>query len=161
MRTKATVISVAPDHAIVEVLRRAACDGCHQGSEGCSVCSLLGGDARVTATAENRIGAAVGDTVTVESATSRMLLYAALVFLAPLAAALVGFGTATLFRAAAPIPVLCALGAFGGCFLCLWLYSRHVKRTRCDVTITEILSRADAADRRDDGKAELRDGSDF
>lgn len=143
MKTNATVISVSGTRATVETARTSACEGCHkmaQGSRGCAVCTLVGGgNQRFTATAENPVGAKVGDRVTVESATGRVLMYAALVFLLPLVFCFAGWLIASRIT---PEPLWQAAGAavgFVGCFAALWGYSRHLRKRRADVIITGIL----------------------
>lgn len=143
MKTSATVISVSGTRATVETARSSACEGCHkmaQGERGCAVCTLVGGDGRrFTATAENPIGAKVGDRVTVESATGRILLYAALVFLLPLVLCFAGW---LIVSRLTPDPLWQAAGAaagFVGCFAALWIYSRHMRSRQADVIITGLL----------------------
>ena len=86
MRTRAKVVATDGDYAIVACDRRSACDGCHKKAEGeFSVCSLMGSGRTMNARAYNAAGAQVGDTVELETASSRVLGYAALVFLAPVA----------------------------------------------------------------------------
>ena len=115
MKTKAKVISLDGDFALVETERMSACEGCHKAEEGkgCSVCSLMGAsDRKLQAKANNRVGARVGDAVWIESATSRMMLYAVMVFLLPLVMAGVGLLIAfavtesTLWHAAGGLPQL-------------------------------------------------------
>ena len=85
MRSEGKVISIDGKYAVVATERRAACEGCHKRSEDgtCSVCTLLGGESRLDTRALNSAGAAVGDTVALESSSGRMLGYAALVFILP------------------------------------------------------------------------------
>ena len=86
MRTEATVVEIRGSRAVVTTERLSACEGCHKATEGegCSVCTLMGGNRTVSAEAENPLGAKVGDRVMIESRTGRMLWYAALVFLLPI-----------------------------------------------------------------------------
>lgn len=140
MQTKATVISLDGNYAIVETERTSACEGCHKATDGgCSVCSMLGSDKKLAARALNTVGAKVGDRVSVESRTGRMLLYAALVFLLPLFLALAGWGIATLVTDLLHWHLIGAAIGFVGCFAGLFIYSKHLKNTRCDIEITEIL----------------------
>ena len=143
MRTKATVKALQGDLAIVEAERASACEGCHkktEGENGCAVCSLVGGERRFTATAENHIGARIGDTVFVESATSRVMLYAAMVFLLPILLAFGGYGIVAIFTDQTGFRLIGALVGFLLCFLGLRIYSAHLQKKRPDVVITEILS---------------------
>ncbi len=140
MQTKATVISVDGKFAIVETERTSACEGCHKATDGgCSVCSMMGSDKKLSARALNTVGARVGDRVAVESHTGRMLWYAALVFLLPLFLALAGWGIATLITDQLLWHVLGGAIGFVGCFAGIFIYSKCLDRNRCDIEITEIL----------------------
>lgn len=140
MQTKATVTEVHASYAIVTTERTSACDGCHKAEEGgCSVCSLMGSDRKMSARAINDVGACVGDTVLIESNTARMLWYAALIFVLPLVAGILVWAIVSVFTDSA---ALLALGGFGGFFLsffAVFLYSRSMKEKRCEIRITEIL----------------------
>lgn len=141
MKTTATVVSVKGTVALVETERLSACDGCHKKTEkgGCTVCTLMGGERRITAEAENLIGARVGDTVTVESAADRVLFYAALVFLMPLLTCLLGGVIAALITEVAGYRILGAVVGFVLWFPVLRWYSARVQKKRPDAVITEIL----------------------
>ena len=80
MKVKAKVISTDGIFALVESERLSACDGCHKHAEGCSVCSLMGSNKKITSRAKNNIGASVGDEVEIETETKTVLFYAVLVF---------------------------------------------------------------------------------
>lgn len=148
MKTTATVVSVNGPFATVQAVRTSACEGCHKmadGEKGCAVCSLVGSGKPMTARAENRAGAQVGDKVVIESASSRVLLDAALVFLLPLLICFLGWLIAsaiterTLWR---------AVGAAAGLvcsFIGLRIYSGAVRAKRADVVITEIVGSTDRA----------------
>ncbi len=140
MQTKATVIALDGKFAIVETERTSACEGCHKAEDGgCSVCSLMGSQKKITAKALNRAGAQIGDRVAVESSTSRMLWYAVLVFLLPIVTALAGWGIAALITDVEYWHLIGACIGFIGTFIGIFFYSRFVKSKRCDVEIIEIL----------------------
>lgn len=141
MKTIATVIAVDGGLATVETERTSACEGCHKKEDGgCSVCSLMGGNGRkLVAGAENRAGARVGDRVTVESATGRILGYAAMVFLMPLVTCLAGGLLASALTAHGGLRVLGAAIGFGVWFPVLRLISSRLQRKSPDAVITEIL----------------------
>ncbi len=143
MQTKATVLAVEGKYATVMAERNSACEGCHKaaGDKGCSVCSLLGGERKISARAYNPIGAVVGDTVTIESKTGRMLWYAALVFLFPILLALLGGGIAGIWTDSFPIRLLAATVAFLAAFAGIYVYSRVVEKKSCDIEITQILTK--------------------
>ena len=145
MRTEATVVELKNGRAIVESQRLSACEGCHKqvdGEHGCSVCSLMGGDRAIRTEAENPIGARVGDRVVIESRTGRMLLYAALVFLLPIVAALCAYGAASLCTTAETVRLTVSGLALICAFFGVFVYSKGVQKKRCDVEITEIVRRA-------------------
>lgn len=141
MRTEANVVALDGKFATVQTERTSACEGCHKaaGEKGCSVCSLMGSDRKISARAQNTVGAQVGDRVVIESRTGRMLWYAALVFVLPLVIALVLYALAGAWSVTGGWRVLCALIGFAGTFLCLAIYSKHVQKSRCDIVITEIV----------------------
>lgn len=144
METRARVVEVDVKQgiAIVESRRKSACDGCHKNTdgEGCAVCSLMGGDPVIRTRADNRIGAKVGDTVEITSATSRMIRYAVLVFILPLVCGGVGYVIAAWLTENVAWQAGAALLGFVLTFVGLRIYSSRVIGRRCDVTVTAILS---------------------
>lgn len=149
MKTTATVIATDGEYATVETERTSACDGCHKSAEGgCSVCSLMASGRKLSVRAANPLHAAVGDRVTVESSTGRMLRYAALVFLLPLLLMLAGWGIAAACGAAMGVQALAGFGGFVVSFVAVYFYSAAVCKKRCDVEITGIVREGNS------GKAE-------
>ncbi len=140
MQTKARVIALEGDFAMVEAERSSACEGCHKAQEGgCSVCSLMGGERKLATRAHNALGARLGDTVLIESNDGRMLWYALLVFVLPILIALFSWGIVSLLTQSTVWQI--AGGAFGFCatFFCIYVYSKMISKKRCDVEIVEIL----------------------
>ncbi|MBQ7335045.1 MAG: SoxR reducing system RseC family protein [Clostridia bacterium] len=145
MQTKAVVISVDGSYATVETERTSACDGCHKAEEGgCSVCSLMGAGRKISAVAQNSVGANVGDVVLIESATGRMLWYAALVFILPLVIGLISGMVSTLFTEDLLLQIGIGAVGFIVCFVGIFIYSLHVKKDRCDIEVVEIVTKAGA-----------------
>lgn len=103
MRQKATVIEILNDGtARVRVLRSSMCEGCENRSDGkaCACSLLLGGAKEMVVTAQNGLSARVGEDVEIESETTAVLGYAAVVFLLPIIGALAFYVLAgTLFDA--------------------------------------------------------------
>ena len=87
MRQKALVIETNGSIAKIKVFRSTMCEGCSKHSEGktCACGELLGANRVMIAEAANEIGAKIGDAVEVETSTSVVLGYAALVFILPVA----------------------------------------------------------------------------
>lgn len=144
MKTEGNVISLDGRIAVVEIERISACDGCHksENGQGCAMCALMGPARKINTRAYNDVGAKVGDRVRIESATGRMLWYAALVFLLPILAAALLVGAATLLWEDATWQIVASAVGFFGSFFGIFLYSRAVGKKRCDVEITEILHSA-------------------
>lgn len=146
MRTKATVVETINETvAVVSVERRSACDGCHkaEGDKGCSICTLLGGKNEARARARNTAGAAKGDVVALESRTSRILGYAALVFLLPVILGLAGYLIGFYALSMGEWAIALAFGGIVISFLPIWIYSKTVVARRLDVEIVEILNKND------------------
>lgn len=135
------MVAVSGARATVETQRLSACEGCHKATEGegCSVCTLMGGNRALRAEAENPIGARVGDRVLIESRTSRMLWYAALVFLCPIVLALLAYVLASALSLISLWQTLFPLFAFVGTFVGVFVYSKSVQKKRCDIVITAVL----------------------
>ncbi len=141
MQTKAVVIETDGKFATVETERKSACEGCHKAEEGgCSVCSLMGGDRKIATQALNSIGARVGDVVTIESDSTRMLAYGLLVFILPIVIALLAWGISSQLTANIAIQAISAFAGFGLCLLGVALYSKKILAGRCDVRIIEIVT---------------------
>ncbi len=140
MNTFATVKSINGKYAVVETERRSACDGCHKNAdgEGCAMCKVFGGNAKVEARARNLAGAAVGDKVEIESSSARMLGYAALVFILPLVLAVVAYFV-FLPAVGEGAAVLCAIGAFILTFIVIAFVSKLFLTDRCDIDIVKII----------------------
>lgn len=106
MKQTAIVTEVKGNKATVEVERSSACAGCSE-SHDCIACKK-----KITVTAENAAGAAVGDRVVIESGSERILGYAALVFVLPLLLAFAAFFIARGSGAGDSISLICCIGAF-------------------------------------------------
>jgi len=140
MQTKATVVAVDGMFATVESVRASACDGCHKAKDGgCSVCSLMGADRKISTRAYNPIGAVVGDQVVIESNSGRILLYAAIVFLLPLVLGLLFWGITALITQNIIWQICSGCFGFVMTFVGVFFYSRSRKNKACDVEIIEIV----------------------
>lgn len=151
MKTVATVVELNGAIATVETERTSACEGCHKKAEGenCSVCSLMGSGRKLRSKAENRAGARVGDRVSVETATSRVLFYAALVFVLPILLAVAGWFFAGIFSREIVWHGVGAAVGFLLTFVGLRIYSGIVGKRRTDAVITEVIRSADPGEAPD------------
>lgn len=161
MTGTATVVSVSPDGrtAIVETARKSACEGCHKGGDGCAACSLLGPDRKISCRAENAAGALPGDRVMIESSSSRMILYAAVIFILPVLAGLAAYLTASAFGASAVLRGAAAAAAFLLVFAGAAFWSSAVSRRRPDVFVSAVLSRPGESPEEENGTANPNDPS--
>ncbi len=142
MQTKAVVVEIDGKFATVETERKSACEGCHKAEEGgCSVCSLMGGDRKIATKALNSMGAKVGDVVTIESKTARMLWYGLLVFILPIVIALLSWGISSQLAANVAVQTVSAFAGFALSLTGVAIYSKKILACRCDVEIVEILKK--------------------
>ena len=141
MITEALVISAAANRAVVEVRRKAACDGCHKNKDGngCSICTLAGGDAAMRLRVRNPLRAQPGQRVRVETDSRRVLGYAWLVFLRPLIAAAAGWWFGSRFGGTEAWGAGCAVAGMALSFVGVGIYSAVRVSKRCDAEIVEIL----------------------
>ena len=145
MKMTGRVVELQGEDAVVETERISACEGCHKRQEGqsCSVCSLMNGNRKMQTRARNPIGAKVGDLVGVESETTRILGYAALVFLLPLALAAAGWFIAGIWTENALWKGLGALIGAAVTFVGLRIFSQKLQKGTGVSVITEILGQKD------------------
>lgn len=141
MVTEALVISAAGASAVVEVRRKAACDGCHKNKDGsgCSICTLTGSDAKLSLRVRNPLGAAPGQRVRVETDSKRVLGYAWLVFLLPLLTAALGWWIGGMLGDSEAWQAGGALVGMAVSFIGVGAYSAIIVSRRCDAEIVEIL----------------------
>lgn len=145
MLTKAKVLSTEGNVALVEVERSSACEGCHknESGEGCSVCTLTGGNRKFSAKALNSARASVGDVVEITSSSSRVLFYSALVFLLPVVIGLAFYFVAGAFSDAEAVRYAALAAGFLLSFVGVWIYSRAIDGKRFDIEITGIIRTAE------------------
>lgn len=125
MKQTAQVIKIAPNgYAQVKVRRASACASAHN-CGSCDHCSMMENAPEIIVSAENTCDAQVGDTVTVESATGRVLGAAVLLYLAPMALFFLGYFLGNSFG----LPESGAIAAGGVGFalglLGAWLLDRY------------------------------------
>ena len=141
MKVKAKVVRLEGKAAIVDSERLSACEGCHKHAEGCSVCSLMGGNKIISARAKNNVGAKPGDIVEIETETKTVLFYALLVFILPLAVMLTFYAGTGLFEISEILRYISALVGFCLTFAGLWVYSKFNVSKKCDAEIVSILEK--------------------
>lgn len=142
MLTRAKVLSTENNVALIEVERKAACDGCHKNKtgEGCSICSLTGGNRRFSAKAENNVGAKVGDVVEAETSSSRVLFYSVLVFVLPVVFGILFYFLADFLFCTELYNYLALIVGFAISFFGVWLYSKKISSKKCDIKIVRVVN---------------------
>ena len=141
MRTKARVIESDGQYVTVLCERASACDTCHKQTAGeCSVCSLMASGKTMKARAYNVVGARVGDIVELESASTRVLAYAALVFLLPIVAVIGGYLMAGIWTEEAAWRYASAAVLFVLSFVAIRLFAAcHAKRSP-DIVVVAVIA---------------------
>lgn len=110
-------------HAVISVPRKSACG---HDCEECAGCGVTG--ASVQATAENPVGASVGDKVVVEGSTKKVLGIVLLVYMVPILLFLLGyFATGGLVSSEAGRTALAILGFVLGLAAAV-IYDRRVRK---------------------------------
>ncbi len=123
-----------PEKAEVEVLRGTACgDDCGR-CEGCHYASKIRVEAR------NAIGASVGDRVEIETATSRVLGAAVLVYVVPFVLFFIGYAIAALALKLEEVPaMLVSFAFFAVGFVVVVLVGRRHRKNPITYEITNII----------------------
>lgn len=144
MITEATVTAIDGKYAVVENERKSACEGCHKNVDGnaCSICSLAGGNRKISMKVYNMINAEVGDRVEVETESRRVLWYAALIFILPIVSALAGYYIGNAVSDEGKLGLLLAAVGLILAFVGVAIYSKLVVGQRSDAVIVRIIKKS-------------------
>lgn len=143
MRQRAVVLETNGKEAVIEVSRATMCDGCekHGGCDGkCEITGLLSTGGKMKTKAKNALGAAVGDTVEVETESKKVLGYAALVFILPLVVAVVGYIVADSVWHTEASGLIGAAVGFVLTFAGIAVFDRTKRKKEPDIEIVDIVS---------------------
>lgn len=132
MKQKGTVIDTDKDFATVEVMRTSACVGCSK-QEGCIACRK-----KTKTLAYNPIGAKKGDKVDLESKSSTVLLYAALVFVLPVLLAVSGYVLASYLFKHTALQIIIPACIFISAYVIIYFVFDRNPKTKKSVVITNI-----------------------
>ncbi len=143
MRQKATVVELkgnAGEIARVRVLRSAMCEGCEHRADGksCACSAMLGAAKEMLVDVQNPLHADVSDDVEIETDTGAVLLYAAIVFLFPLAGAFLFYLIGSRLFHLTEGAWLCALGGFALAFLPAFFIDRIKRKKLPDIRIVSV-----------------------
>lgn len=143
MKQKAVVKSISKGYAMVEVARNSMCDGCaNQNCEShtCAAGAMFGSAKTMTVRAKDPLGVSIDDTVWVETADSRVLQNAALVFLMPIIVCAFFYALIVKLFSVDWIAYVAAGVGFVGAFCALGLLEKKKSKEEPDIVITEVLS---------------------
>ena len=143
MRQKARVIESHGRTATVAVSRRTMCEGCEKnGSCGshCDLTGIIARDPSMKTEARNPIGAEAGDLVEVETDSSRVLGYAALVFLVPIAVCALFYFLAVRWIGPGLPGVIGAAVGFLLTFAGIAVYDRSLRKRSPEIVIVARVS---------------------
>lgn len=146
MQQHAIVIRTQDTAATVRVMRQDACAHCQVNCGG-------GCAKAVEATAQNPIGAAVGDRVCVQSATGRLLAFSATLFCAPILLAICAYFLFASVLASSVWVYVLSIAVGVGSFLCIGLLCDRAVRKNPDLTIIQIIEPAGAENGETDDRA--------
>lgn len=143
MQQRAVVTNTKGKLAEIEVRRATMCDGCEKNggcSHSCELSGIVAGSQTMRTTALNKVGANIGDIVEVETESTKVLGYAALVFLLPiLVCAVFYYLTYTIVSAEAPA-IIAAVVSFVLTFLGISIFDRKKKKKDPDIVIVNIVT---------------------
>ena len=142
MVQSAKVVSTDGEIAVVEVSRKAMCDGCHKTTcgEKCAMSSLMSSGSKMTASAYNKIGAEAGDTVEIETSDREVLVIAAFVFVLPVVLGCIFYAVAESFGLSMKTSVLLAVVGFVLVFPFLRLFDKSRRKDAPKLIIRKILT---------------------
>ncbi len=123
----------APDKAEVEVMRGTAC------GDECGSCQVCKYTSQILVSAENPIAAQVGDRVEKETASSRILGAAALVYLVPFALFFIGYAISAYLGMTQTGSVVMSFAFFAAGMLMAVLVGRRGAKKPITYEITRIL----------------------
>jgi len=152
MRQKATVIETRGDIAVVRVLRSSMCEGCANRADGkaCACSALLGGAKEMKVEAQNCLAAHPGDDVEIETESSAVLGYAALVFLLPVVGALAFYLIAAELSVQSHVPWIAALIGFVLAFLPALFLDRIHRNNAPRIRIVSVICHGEVKDDEED-----------
>lgn len=123
-----------PEKAEVEVLRGTAC------GDDCGSCEVCHYASKIRVEAKNAIGASVGDRVEIETATSRVLGAAVLVYVVPFVLFFIGYAIAALLLDMAELQaMLMSFAFFAVGFVVVAIVGKRHKKNPITYEITNII----------------------
>ncbi len=150
MVQKAKVVDISGNLAVVEVSRRAMCDGCHKTGCGgkCAMSAIFATGSTMTASAANDIGAEIGDTVEIETSDREVLGTAAVVFILPIIIGGLFYASGMMLKLSSQICAVLAVAGFAAVLPFLRLIEKKKRKMGPQLFINRIIT--DDADYSDE-----------
>lgn len=141
MRQKAVIMETYGERAKIKVLRSSMCEGCSkkEGGGSCACGELLGANRVMVAEAANEVKADVGDTVEIETESSVVLGYAALVFLLPILLFFFGYAIAREWSEHIYLPWIAGGCAFLLSFIPILILEKRKQKLAPQIRIVAVL----------------------
>lgn len=146
MLERAVVVETSGKIAVIEASRASMCEGCHKLSgDGscaghCEISGLVAGNGKTVRTrAVNSVGAVVGDKVSVEADSRRMVGYAALVFILPILVCALFYYVGNLIFSTMAGSVLSSVLGFVLTFVGIGLFDKSKRNKEPDIRIVKVL----------------------
>jgi len=145
MRQKAVVLETKGNTARVKVLRSTMCEGCEKRGNGssCACGALVGANRVMICEADNPLCANPGDAVEVETDSSVVLGYAALVFVLPIVVFFLAYTAADMFTQSVYIPWIAGGLGFVLSFIPILITDRIRSRKSPQIRIISVLHNHD------------------
>ena len=144
MKKTAEIVSIRGNIVRVKVERSSMCDGCavkaQNGKCSCSHASLLGEAKLFFADAVCDIPVSIGDKVIIETADSKVLRNAVLVFILPIVFFIAANSLTLHFTDREAVSFASAAAAFLLSFVVIGIAEKKKKDKLPDITVTEVVS---------------------
>ena len=144
MQQTATVKELNGNYAVIEVSRKAMCDGCHKSNCGssCPMSGLFSSGKTMTAKALNQACAMPGDTVEIETSDREVLTSAVLVFILPILFGGIFYTISSFFDRDVRLCTILAVAGFIIPFPFLRILENKRKNREPQIKITRVISRS-------------------
>ena len=144
MKKTAEIVSIKGNIVKIKVERSSMCDGCavkaQNGKCSCSHASMLGEAKSFVSDAVCDIPVNVGDKVIVETADSKVLRNAVLVFILPIVFFIAAYSIAISISSREGVAFVSAVIAFLLSFVIIGTVEKKKKNKLPDITVTEVVS---------------------
>ena len=139
------VKEIIDNRAKVEVARANMCEGCSKKecSGECTVQDMFVSNKKVTVVANNEVGAKVGDKVLIQSETSTILKYAAIVFLVPTILFIAAYLITINLSKNENLSLIVSIATFILCFVFIGIYEKIVSKRRSSVDIIKVIGESE------------------